>query len=50
MRIFPEFVVSVDGELDLDKVQNWLKTHKESDFTTKALEAGVTVYKDVHYR
>lgn len=50
MRIFPEFVVSVDGELDLDRVQNWLKTHNESDFTTKALEAGVTIYKDVHYR
>ena len=50
MKIFPEFVDSMDGELALDKVQNWLKTHKEGDFTTKALEAGVTIYKDVHYR
>ena len=50
MRIFPEYVDSMDGELALDKVQNWLKTHKENDFTAKALAAGVTIYKDVHYR
>lgn len=50
MKIFPEFVDRMTGELKLDSVQNWLKTHKESDFTSKALEAGVTIYKDVHYR
>lgn len=50
MRIFPEYIDSVDGELALDKVQNWLKTHKENDFTARALAAGVTIYKDVHYR
>lgn len=50
MKIFPEFVSVVDGELNIDAVQNWLKTHKEKDFTAKALAAGVTIYKDVHYR
>lgn len=50
MKIFPEFVSVVDGELSIDAVQNWLKTHKEKDFTAKALAAGVTIYKDVHYR
>lgn len=50
MKIFPEFINSKDGQLNLDAVQNWLKAHKENDFTAKALAAGVSVYKDVHYR
>ena len=70
-RIFPEYVTN--GQVDLDLVQKWLKTHREGDeilednaeefdeirpngtkirygITTRALRAGVTVYKDVHYR
>lgn len=50
MKIFPEFINSKDGQLNLDAVQNWLKAHKENDFTARALAAGVSVYKDVHYR
>ena len=48
-KIFPDFVSS-DGELDLDAVQNWLKTHTQEDFVKKAQEHQVTVYKDIHYR
>lgn len=46
-KIFPEYAI---GGLNLDAVQNWLKTHNEKDFTNRALAVGVTVYKDVHYR
>ncbi len=47
-KIFPEYVIG--GQLNLDLVQKYLKSVKESDFTKKALQAEVTVYKDVHYR
>lgn len=48
LKLFPTFIK--DGELDIDLVQNWLKTHTEQDLITKAKEVGITVYKDVHYR
>ena len=47
-KLFPEFVTG--GELNIDAVQNWLKTHKEEDFVARALQTEVTIYKDVHYR
>lgn len=47
-QIFPEFII--DGNLDLDKVQNWLKTSNVQEFTEKANTANVTIYENTHYR
>ena len=52
--LFPEF--TTNGEVDLGKVQNWMRTHKEKDIIdlvnsyNKENGTNIVFYKDVHYR
>lgn len=51
---FPEF--RTNGQVDLNKVQNWMKTHTEKDLIdlvnsyNKIHNTNIVFYKDTHYR
>ena len=52
--IFSEF--TTNGEADLGKIQNWMRTHTEEDlinlvnYYNKQHGANIVFYKDLHYR
>lgn len=47
-KIFPEFIEN--GDLNLNKLQEWLKSHSEQDLVDRAVKANVVVYRDTHFR
>lgn len=47
-RLFPEYVNG--NEINMNQVQNWMKTHTKYDLLKRGIEKGVDVYEEIHYR